>query len=354
MRMSSRSILGIAIAVTAAVAVLGVGCGDDDDDEGGGGDGEITELTATIPFPSGIVFYPLYVAEANGYFEEEGLSVEVQAVDGSGPALQQVLTGRADFALATPSDTMAAILEGADLTSVYTMYQSNVFSVVVEPGEGVEEIADLEGETIGVGSKEGGETDFLTALLAAEEDWQQDEDYDLLAVGDGGSATVALRGDDVPAYAASFPDVAIMRLRGLELENIVPETFQGFFDSTVTMETSYIEENPELIEGLGRALAKATVFGFENPEETLDITGEAFPEEIDDREFALALLEETQSLFELPACTDGQYGYACEEAVQGVIDYLVETGQLPEPVDPGVFSNEFVEAYNDFDQSEVE
>jgi NitT/TauT family transport system substrate-binding protein len=344
--------LAIAVGLAAAlVALVGTGCGDDDG--GSGDDGGVEQLTATIPFPSGIVFYPLFVAEEKGYFEEEGLSVEVQPVDGSGPAIQQVLTERADMALATPSDTMSAVLEGADLTSIYTMYQSNVFSVVTEAGSDITDVGQLEGETIGVGSKEGGETDFLKALLSAQEGFTEGEDYELLAVGDGGSATVAIEKGEVPAYAASFPDVAIMRLRGLELENIVPEDFQGFFDSTVTMRTEYVDENQERIEGLGRALAKATIFGIENPEETIDIIGEAFPEEIGDREFALALLKETQSLFELPPAADGQYGLADPEAVQGVTDYLVETGQLSEAPEGDIFTNDYVEAYNDFDEDEV-
>jgi NitT/TauT family transport system substrate-binding protein len=248
---------------------------------------------------------------------------------------------------------MSAVLEGADLTSVYTLYQSNVFSVVTETDSDVGGLADLEGETIGVGSKEGGETDFLKALLSAEQGWQEGEDYDLLAVGDGGSATVAIEGGEIPAYAASFPDVAIMRLRGLELRNIVPPDFQGFFDSTVVWQTDRVDQNPDLIEGFGRALAKATIFGLENPEETLDITAKAFPEEAGDREFALALLKETQSLFELPPAADGQYGYADPEAVEGVTNYLVETGQLPERPPEGIFSNEFVDAFNEFDKSEV-
>lgn len=334
--MKRRFAIAVGLAV-ALVSVGAIGCGDDDDD--GGSNGEIEKLTATIPFPSGIVFYPLFVAEEKGYFEEEGLSVTTQAVDGSGPAIQQVLTERADMALGTPSDTMSAVLEGADLTSVYTMYQSNVFSVVTEADSDVTEVGQLEGETIGVGSKEGGETDFLKALLTAEEGFTENEDYELLAVGDGGSATVAIQGGDVPAYAASFPDVAIMRLRGLELRNIVPEDFQGFFDSTVVMRTDDVEENQEKIDGLGRALAKATVFGVENPEETIEIIGEAFPEEISDRAFALALLEETQSLFELPEAAEGQYGFADPEAVQGVTDYLVETGQLPSAPEGEIFTD---------------
>lgn len=350
--MTRRWNLALAIGV-AAVALVAAACGGDDDG-GGGGDGEIEQLTATIPFPSGIAFYPLFVAEEKGYFEEEGLSVEAQPVDGSGPAIQQVLTERAEMALGSPSDTMSAVLEGADLTSVYTLYQSNVFSVVTEADSEVTEVGQLEGETIGVGTKEGGETDFLKALLAGEEGLQEGPDYELLAVGDGGSATVAIENGEVPAYAASFADVAIMRLRGLELRNIVPDDFQEFFDSTVVMRTEYVDQNPEQIEGLGRALAKATVFGMENPEETFDIIAEAFPEEAGDREFGLALLEETQSLFELPPAADGQWGFADPEAVEGVTDFLVETGQLPEAPEGEIFTNEHVEAFNDFDEGEVE
>jgi NitT/TauT family transport system substrate-binding protein len=355
--MRGKLLVGPVIVLMTVMIAIGAGCGGDDDDDGGGGGGggggEITELTGTIPFPSGIVFYPLYVAEDKGYFEEEGISVRVQPLEGSGPVIQQVITGQADFGLGTPSDTMSAVLEGADLTSIYTLYQSNVFSVVTEADSDVDTLADLEGETIGVGSKEGGETDFLKALLSAEHGWQEGEDYELLAVGDGGSATVAIEGGDVPAYAASFPDVAIMRLRGLELRNIVPSNFQGFFDSTVVMQSDFVNKNPDLIEGLGRALAKATIFGLENPEETLDITAKAFPEEAGDRDFALALLKETQSLFELPPSAEGRYGYADPEAVRGVTNYLVETGQLQEAPGGDIFTNEFVDEFNDFDRSEV-
>jgi NitT/TauT family transport system substrate-binding protein len=350
--MRAKLLIGAVIGLMTALIAIGTGCGGDDDDDGGGG-GETTELTGTIPFPSGIVFYPLYVAEDKGYFAEEGISVEVQPLEGSGPVIQQVITGQADFGLGTPSDTMSAVLEGADLTSTYTLYQSNVFSVVTETDSEVGSLADLEGETIGVGSKEGGETDFLKALLSAEHGWQEGENYELLAVGDGGSATVAIEGGDVPAYAASFPDVAIMRLRGLDLRNIVPPDFQGFFDSTVVWQSDFVDENPELMAGFGRALAKATIFGLENPEETLDITAKAFPEEAGDREFALALLKETQSLFELPPSADGQYGFADPAAVEGVTNYLVETGQLPEAPPGDIFINEFVDEFNNFDEDEV-
>ena len=156
------------------------------------------------------------------------------------------------------------------------------------------------------------------------------------------------------AYAAAFPDVAIMRLRGLELRNIVPPDVESFFDSLFVMKRDFIEENHEAIEGLGRAIAKATVWGLENPEGVLDITAKYFPEEADDRKFTLALLKETQSLFRLPKAAEGKYGYAVPETVESYMNFLIEQGELKEKIDTDVFINDHVDAYNDFDKEKLE
>lgn len=341
------------ISIAVAVGLIGVlaGCGDDDDGaaEADNEEEEAVELTAVIPFPSGVVFYPLYVAQERGYFEDEGLSVTTEPVDGSGQVLQQVLAGQAQIGLPSPGPFLQSVHEGSELVSIYTLFQSNVFSLVTQEDSGVESLDDLAGTTIGVGTIEGGETSFVKALLSQEAGLEEG-DYELLAVGDGGTASVALDRGDVRAYAAAFPDVAIMRLQGLELTDLISPDFQSFFDSLVVVEQSMVEDNPEAVEGLGRALAKATVWGLDNPEGVVEITREFFPEEADDPEFTLALLEETQGLFELPDEADGQWGYAVPEAVERYTDFLVAQGELEAPVSPDVFVNDFVEAYNDFDE----
>jgi NitT/TauT family transport system substrate-binding protein len=345
-----------ALATLAALTLVAAACGGGDEepeDGNGGGNGdeqEILELTAVIPFPSGVVFYPLYVAEARGYFEEEGLSVTTEPVDGSGQVLQQLLAGQAEVGLPSPGPFMQSVHEGADLVSVYTLFQSNVFSLVTPADSDVQELSDLEGQTVGVGTIEGGETAFVKALLSQEAGLEETA-YDLLAVGDGGTATVALGRGEVAAYAAAFPDVAIMKLRGLELRNLITEDFQSFFDSLIVLERQFVDENPEAVAGLGRALARATEWGLQDPEGVMEITAEAFPEEADDPEFTLALLEETQSLFALPPEAEGRWGYADPAAVERYMDFLVEQGELDEPIDTGIFVNDFVDQYNDFDKS---
>jgi NitT/TauT family transport system substrate-binding protein len=344
----------LALLLVALLALAAAGCGgDDDDDERAGGGGTQT-LTATIPFPSGAVFYPLYVAEANGYTREEGISLQVQPVDGSDAGIQQVLSGQADIALSSAGNFFQAVQRGADLVAVYTLYQGNVFSIQAPADSAINRPRDLEGDTLGIGSLGGGETPFARAVMAAA-GLEEREDYKLLAVGDGGPASVAMKNGDIAAYAASFPDVAIMRLRGLELKNIVPENFASLFDSLFVMKRDFVEDNPDVIEGLGRAVAKATVWGFENQEATIEITSKKFPEEAEDKEFSLALLRETQSLFELPEEADGKYGTAVPETVDFYIDFLVDQGELKEEGDlaDAIVANDHVDEYNDFDEEEL-
>ena len=91
----------------------------------------------------------------------------------------------------------------------------------------------------------------------------------------------------------------------------------------------------------------------DNAAAVVDITSKSFPEEAEDKEFTQALVEETQLLYELPDEADGQWGTAVPEFVERYMNFLVDQGELEEPVDPDVFVNDHVEAYNDFDEDEI-
>jgi NitT/TauT family transport system substrate-binding protein len=339
---ASVAALGLAVAVLAAPTPASGSAPPADTQPG-----ELTELTATIPFPSGAVFYPLFVAEELGYFADEGLTVSVEPLDGSGAIMQSILSGQAEVGLPSPGPFLQGVNEGADLLSVYTLFQSNVFALVTPADSGITSLEDLEGQTIGVGTIDGGEVPFVRAMLSQEAGLEEG-DYELLPVGDGGTAAVALENGEVAAYAAAFPDVAILKLRGLDVVDLISDDFASFFDSLVVAQREFVEENPEIVEGFGRALARATQWGFDNPDEVIDITSQEFPEEAEDRELTQAFLNETISLFELPPEADGQFGYAVPEAVDRYVGFLVEQGELDTAPDTSVFVNDFVAAYNDF------
>jgi len=318
----------------------------------GGEAGETTSITAASPFPSCLAFFPVYVADERGYFADENVDVTVQPLDGSGAALQAVLADRAQVAMASPQPFMQSVEDGSELQTFYTVYQGDIFSVVVPEDSDVQSVDDLAGATVGIGSPDGGEVAYVKSLLS-EAAGLDEGDYELLTVGDGGSAAVALERGDVDAYGAAFIDIAIMRQRGLELRALSDPDYPSGIDTLQVAKDEWVDDNEDAVRGYGRALARATTWAVDNREETVDICSQSFPDETSDREFALALLDEVITLTELPDEADGRLGYSPVDSLEPFRDFLIEQGELESEVDLGVFNNDFLDDFNDFDPADL-
>ena len=82
-------------------------CGDDSDDAAGGGSASTSEESAggggdgggevqvVNILPPQLGYSAEYIADIDGYFKKEGLSVKVDTARGSAPAIQAVLSGTA-------------------------------------------------------------------------------------------------------------------------------------------------------------------------------------------------------------------------------------------------------------------
>lgn len=312
---------------------------------------EPTELTAVLAAPSGIAFYPLVVGEAKGYFGEN-LTVRTEAADSSGSALQQVLAGQADICVCSPGPGLKAVEEGANLTSVYTLYQSDVFALLTTAETGITTAEDLRGKVIGVDAIGGGAESWLLPLMQAQ-GLQAGVDYEILATGPGAAPIAAFARGEIQAYAAAFIDTAVLRLQGLDVQQVELPGSEVFFDAVLIMQKDYVAANPEVIKALGKGVAMATVLGEKNPTEVLTIIGEQFPDEISDMPFAEALLAETQALYALPPAAEGKWGYSVPARHDALIAALVEQGYLKQAVDPSFFDNQFVDSYNEFDAASI-
>lgn len=345
----------LAAAGVVVLLATAAGCGGDDDAEADGTDAapaETTSITVASPFPSCLAFFPVYVAIDRGYFADEGLEVEVEPLDGSGAAIQAVQADRAQVAMPSPGPFMQAVERGSELQNFYTMYQGDIFSVVVPGDSEIQAIEELEGKKIGIGSPDGGEVAYVKSLLS-EAAGLKESDYELITVGDGGSAAVALEREEVVAYAAAFIDIAIMRERGLELRALTDPDYPTGVDTLAISKDEWVEENEDAVKGYGRAVAKGTAWALENREGTVDICAKPFPDEATERPFALAFLDEVITLTTLPPDADGQYGYSPIDSLERYRDFLVEQGELEEPVDLEIFNNDYLDDFNDFEKGDL-
>lgn len=309
-----------------------------------------TDITVAVPNPSAITWAPMWAAIGEGYFAEEGLNLDVQAVDGSSQVLQAMSAGQADIGAPGPGPVLGARARGLDVVFIYNLYPKSVFGLLVQADSDFNAPSDLQGSTIGVGTADGAEVSFARAILN-DAGMTQDEDYTFLPVGDGGTAAVAFLRGDVDAYAGAVSDAAILANRGLELREITPEPYLAFFGNGYAVLRDYAEANPEVVEGFGRALVRGMRFISDpaNEETALDHMAAGNPQEGEDREFASSLLA---AVVERMTPTDTYiaegFGFQPPEHWETWQQSLLDAGDLEAAFDDltAGYSNDWIAGWN--------
>ena len=93
---------------------------------------EMTDITIVIPNPSAINNFALYTAIGEGYFEDEGLNVTVEMVNGSASVLQMMSAGQAQIGNPGPGPLLNARARGEDVVFIYNNFAKSVFGLVVK------------------------------------------------------------------------------------------------------------------------------------------------------------------------------------------------------------------------------
>ncbi|BCP52211.1 ABC transporter substrate-binding protein [Kaistia sp. 32K] len=310
---------------------------------------ELREITVVLPHPGAIGQYPMHVAIGEGYFANEGLKVTVRAVDGSGQVVQAIAAGQGDIGVPGPGPLLSARMQGVDIVSFYNHFTKSQFGIMVGQDAPFQQLTDLKGKVIGIGTADGAEVSFARSMLDAA-GMKEGADYTFLTVGDSGPATVAFQRGEIDAYAAATADAAILSMRGMNVRDVTPVEFQGYFGNGFAAMRPFIDANPTVMEGFGRALAKGAAFGQkpENREKVLQYSAVGNPQEAEDRKLLEALFDNIK-LRVLPTDLSTGWGYNHPEQWQAWEKSLVASGSLKGPVDglDKAYTNQFVAAWNE-------
>ncbi len=311
---------------------------------------DMKNITVAVPNPSAITWMPLWVAIGQGFMKEEGLNVTVEAVDGSSQVLQALAAGNAQIGAPGPGPVLAARARDTDVVFIYNLYPKSVFGLMVRAESPYKAPADLRKKTIGVGTADGAEVAFTRAILS-DAKMKEGADFEFLPVGDGGLAAAAFLRGDIEAYAAAVSDAAIMTSRGLALREITPEQYLAYFGNGIAALRPYIEANPDVIEGFGRAMAKGMRFALDpaNKVAVLNNCAAGNPQEGEDRDFAASLLAAViERMTPTDRYRDKGFGYQPPEHWELWHKSQVNSGALSAPIGDltVAYSNKFVEAWN--------
>lgn len=308
----------------------------------------LREVVYVQPNPSAINSFAVHVATGEGYFREEGLTVRSETVDGSAPVLQAMAAGRAQIGRPGPAPVLRARARGVDVVFIYNSLPRSSFGILVKQGSSYRQPTDLRGKVIGVGTRDGAEVGFARAILA-DAGMTEPRDYTFIPVGDGGPATAGFMRGDIEAYVGATSDAAILTFRGLPVRDITPEKFQTYFGNGFAAMGNFINENPQVIEGFGRALVRASRFTSDraNRDRVLRHLAAANPQELENRNFANTLLDSVLVKAQPHDMSKG-WGYQDPAHWAAWQRSLVESGEMPAPLPnlEAAYTNRFVEAWN--------
>ena len=107
---------------------------------------------------------PVYVAKAKGYYDADGLDVDILSGRGSVFAATTVGAGKEEFGISDAASVLVARAKGVPVIAIGNLQQDNGVALIATEKSGISKVEDLKGRNIGIlpGSTT---TIFLQALL---------------------------------------------------------------------------------------------------------------------------------------------------------------------------------------------
>lgn len=298
-------------------------------------------------------FAALMVAEANGYFAEEGIKHTI--LDG-GPgknAVPIVGAGQATFGIATSARFIAAARaakDPVDVVAVGTMFQGNPYAyiTITDPNAPNPVPADLVGKKVGIQS----DGDFqLRAFLRAN--GIDENAVEITVVQGGPEPLLAGQVDFMSGFIINQPyAIEVETSKADAPDNLKGKTWKAIpyndygsaknYADVIFVTGDTARDNPELIRHYLAAFAKGIKFAVENPEKTAEIIS-TFEGQVEDPD-KLAWRARIQTPLYSSADSDANgYFWMNPEIWKGIIDFYTANGELLNPVPVAeVMTNDFV------------
>lgn len=234
--------------------------------------------TVRVALPHKVLFEiaaPFYVAEAKGFFKEEGLKVEPTFTAGGAANLQGVLTGEIDIVVATGTPSVyQAFSKGGPLRIISSSINGSpdIFWYVLNESP-IKGFKDLNGKKVAFSNR--GASSHMV-VLTMDDMLKQQGGSGLEAVATGGppDTFTAVRtrqidaGWSVPPFFMEEVEKGVTRIvvRGAEVTPLKDITIR-----VNAANSNFAEKNPEAVAAYLRALDRAHDFMYSNKTEAVAI-----------------------------------------------------------------------------------
>lgn len=268
-------------------------------------------------------FAGIFVAKEKGFYEEEGLDVEI--IPG-GPDVvieQQVVNGAADIGVTSFDSLLVNRDNGLPLVSIAQVLQKSSYRFVASKESGIDEPAKMKGKKVGMWT---GSQQFQ--VLAFMEKNGLDPKKDVELVKQGFTMDQFFNKQLDVAVSTIYNEYHVVLESGVKEEDLYVYDFEdagvGMLEDTLIVKDEWLKSNRELAVKAIRATMKGWNYAIANQAESVDIVMSAVTEGSTTKEHQTTMLMEMAKLVKPEGFTEAQVGAFVDEAVQRTVEIALK------------------------------
>eukprot|EP01037_Dinobryon_pediforme_P027917 gene27917-30976_t len=266
---------------------------------------------------------PIVIGQKKGFYEAEGLKVDVVLPPDSQTTARLLAVGQAEIGFEATTDVVFGAKEGIPITSIGVYSQSNNWGLFGRPGEAVS-LDNLKGKSIGIFEDSWTKAMMPFVLKAAH---LTENDVQLIIATDSDTPLLLAGKIDIATNTSNYIIPSVQTKLHKDPTSLIG-TASGAPDIpvwTYTASTDYLAKHGDIAKKWMSATIKATAWAAEHPDEAAEIFTKAYPDG-DSAEY------NTLGWKQLVPLLKGPQGYMTQTDAHWLplAQALKDTGQIPE------------------------
>ncbi|EIT85739.1 NMT1/THI5 like domain-containing protein [Fictibacillus macauensis ZFHKF-1] len=308
--------------------VLALGaCSSKDDKKNGK---NLTTVTVMLDWYPNAVHTALYDAIEKGYFEKEGLDVEVKMPAETNDPIKLVAANKIDIAISYQTQVIVSRAQDIPVVSIGAVVRHPLDYLMVKSSSGIKRPKDLEGKVLGSSSAPVGEALIDTVIKHDGGDPTKVKKRDV-----GFNLIPSLATDRVDAIDGAYinHEKILLEKEGHKITAFNPAEYgvPDYYELVAIASEEGISKNKEMYKKFWRALSKGQENTKKNPDKTLQQLLQH-----EDKSFKLDADVEKKSLqVLLPLMDSGKkpFGYQEEASWRDVAHWMYKQGAAKRDID---------------------
>lgn len=265
-----------------------------------------------------IVTLPLKMTQAKGFYQKEGLEVEVILIAGA-LGVRAVLGNSVQFSTASGS-ILTAAARGVPVKLVSVITAKPTFDLISEPK--IHSFAQLKGKLVGISTR-GGTFEHITRLILERNGLNPDKDVTILALGRQDDLHLGLKAGRISAAIFSPPRSLTLHREGFHKLAVAGEYLPHYPIGGLGVTHELIKNHPADIQAFVRATLRGIAYYRQNRAESIKFIAKEL--RMPDESLAAQMFDWHQTVL-------ADEGRPSQAWINGVLDFTRKTLEIAGPL----------------------